>query len=143
MLFPTLTFTALKESITMNERFEAGLKKLKEIDGEAGQKVIDSLSSISPDLAKYTIEFPFGDIYQRPGLDLRSREIATVAALTALGHCLPQLNVHINGALNVGCKPEEVVETIIQMAVYAGFPASLNAMFVAKEVFIERGIIKP
>jgi 4-carboxymuconolactone decarboxylase len=124
-----------------NERFEKGLKKLQEIDGEAGQKVIDSLASIAPDLAKYTIEFPFGDVYQRPGLDLKSREIATVAALTALGHCLPQLNVHINGALNVGCTPEEIIETIIQMAVYAGFPSALNAMFVAKEVFQERNII--
>ena len=125
-----------------NERFESGLKKLEEIDGEAGKRVIDSLASISPDLAKYTIEFPFGDIYQRPGLDLKSREIATIAALTALGNCQPQLNVHINGALNVGCKPEEIIETIIQMAVYAGFPAALNGMFVAKEVFMERKIIK-
>ena len=126
-----------------NQRYESGLNKLNEIDGEAGRKVIDSLASIAPDLAKYTIEFPFGDIYQRPGLDLKSRELATVAALTALGNCLPQLNVHIHGALNVGCKPEEIVEVIIQMAVYAGFPAALNGMFVAKEVFIEREIIKP
>lgn len=125
-----------------NKRFEDGLNKLNEIDGEAGKKVIDSLASISPDLAKYTIEFPFGDVYQRPGLDLKSREIATIAALTALGHCLPQLNIHINGALNVGCKPKEILEVIIQMAVYAGFPAALNAMFAAKEVFLERGIIK-
>jgi len=125
-----------------NTRFEAGLAKLQEIDGEAGEKVIASLAAIAPDLAKYTIEFPFGDIYQRPGLDLKSREIATVAALTALGHCQPQLSVHINGALNVGCKPEEIIEVIIQMAVYAGFPAALNAMFTAKEVFQERDIIK-
>ena len=124
-----------------NQRFESGLKTLGKIDGQAGQQVIDSLASISPDLAKYVIEFPFGDIYQRPGLDLKSRELATVAALTALGNCQPQLNVHINGALNVGCKPEQITEVIIQMAVYAGFPASLNGMFVAKAVFIERGII--
>ena len=125
-----------------NQRYESGLKKLNEIDGEAGQKVIDSLAKISPDLGRYTIEFPFGDIYQRPGLDLKSRELAPVAALTALGNCSPQLNVHIHGALNVGCKPEEITEVIIQMAVYAGFPAALNGMLVAKEVFIERTIIK-
>jgi len=125
-----------------NKRFEEGLKKLKDIDGEAGEKVIESLASIAPDLAKYTIEFPFGDVYQRPGLGLKTRELATISALTALGNCQPQLNVHINGALNVGCKPIEITEVIIQMAVYAGFPASLNGMFVAKEVFIERGIIK-
>ncbi len=125
-----------------NQRFESGLKKLQEIDGEAGQNVIDSLASISPDLANIIIEFGFGEIYQREGLDLKSRELATVAALTALGCCQPQLNVHINGALNVGCEPKEITETIIQIALYAGFPASLNAMFVAKEVFIERGIIE-
>ena len=125
-----------------SQRYQSGLNKLKEIDGEAGEKVIASLASIAPDLAKYTIEFPFGDIYQRPGLDLKSRELATVAALTALGHCQPQLNVHINGALNVGCLPDEIVEVIMQMAVYAGFPAALNGMFVAKDVFLERGIIE-
>lgn len=126
----------------MTSRYENGLVKLAEIDGEAGQKVIDSLQAICPDLAKYTIEFPFGDIYQRPQLDVKSREIATVAALTALGHCAPQLNVHINGALNVGCKPDEIIEVILQMAVYAGFPAALNGMFVAKEVFLARGLIQ-
>jgi 4-carboxymuconolactone decarboxylase len=111
---------------------------LKEIDGEAGQKVIESLRDIAPDLGRYTIEFPFGDIYSRPGLDLKSREIATVAALTALGNAAPQLKVHISGALNVGCSREEIIEVILQMAVYAGFPAALNGMFAAKEVFRER-----
>ena len=119
-------------------RYERGWKKLKEVDGEAGKRVIESLKDIAPDLARYTIEFPFGDVYSRPGLDLKSREIATVAALTALGNAQPQLKVHIHGALNVGCTREEVIELIIQMAVYAGFPAALNGMFAAKEVFKER-----
>ena len=121
-----------------SDRFESGLAKLREIDAEAGQGLIESLKDIAPDLARYTIEFPFGDIYQRPGLDLRSREMATVAALTALGTAQPQLKVHIHGALNVGCTRTEIVEIIIQMAVYAGFPAALNGMFAAKEVFAER-----
>jgi len=123
---------------TESQRFTSGLAKLKEIDGAAGERVIDALKDIAPDLARYTIEFPFGDIYQRPGLDLRSREIATVAALTALGTAQPQLKVHIHGALNVGCTRTEIVEVIIQMAIYAGFPAALNGMFAAKEVFGER-----
>lgn len=121
-----------------NQRYLNGLDKLNEIDGEAGQNVISSLGGICPDLAKYIIEYPFGDIYQRDGLDLRTRELVTVAALTALGNCQPQLNVHINGALNVGCTPKEITEVILQMSVYAGFPASLNGMFVAKEVFKSR-----
>jgi 4-carboxymuconolactone decarboxylase len=122
---------------TNSVRFTDGLEKLKEIDGEAGEQVISSLKDIAPDLARYVIEFPFGDIYQRPGLDLRSRELATVAALTALGNARPQLKVHLNGALNVGCTRTELVELIMQMAVYAGFPAALNGMFAAKEVFFE------
>jgi 4-carboxymuconolactone decarboxylase len=125
----------------MKDRYELGLEKLKEIDGEAGENVIESLKDIAPDLARFTIEFPFGDIYSRPGLDLKSREVATVAALTALGNAKPQLKVHINAALNVGCSEEEIIEIIIQMAVYAGFPAALNGIFAAKEVFEERGIL--
>ncbi|MDH5880164.1 carboxymuconolactone decarboxylase family protein [Vibrio sp. S/42/10] len=123
----------------MNQsRFETGLERLNHIDGEAGQQVIESLQDICPDLAKYTIEYPFGDIYSRTGLDLKSREIATVAALTALGNCTPQLKVHLNAALNVGCSEEEIKEVILQMSVYAGFPSALNGMFAFKEVLAER-----
>ncbi len=121
-----------------SDRYERGLEKLKEVDGKAGETVIEGLKDIAPDLARYVIEFPFGDIYSRPELDLKSREIAAVAALTALGTATPQLKVHINGALNVGLSRQEVVEIIIQMVVYAGFPAALNGMFTAKEVFQER-----
>ena len=116
-------------------RYERGLAKLQEIDGEAGTKVINGLADIAPDFARYLIEFPFGDIYSRPGLDLRSREIAVVAALTAMGNAAPQLKVHIAAALNVGVTRDEVVEVIMQMAVYAGFPAALNGLLAAKEVF--------
>jgi len=122
----------------IQDRYERGWEKLKEIDGEAGERVIQSLRDIAPDFARYVIEFPFGDIYSRPALDLKSREIAVVAALTALGNAAPQLKVHIHGALNVGCTREEVIEVIMQMAVYAGFPAALNGLFAAREVFQER-----
>ncbi|MCX5856074.1 MAG: carboxymuconolactone decarboxylase family protein [Deltaproteobacteria bacterium] len=120
------------------DRYQQGWEKLKEVDGEAGERVIESLKDIAPDFARLLIEFPFGDIYSRPGLDLKSREIAVVAALTALGNAVPQLKVHIHGALNVGCTRQEVVEVIMQMAVYAGFPSALNGLFAAKEVFKER-----
>ena len=120
-------------------RYERGLAKLREIDGDAGERVVQSLQGIAPDFARYLIEFPFGDVYSRPGLDLKSREIAVVAALTALGNAAPQLKVHIQGALNVGVTRTEVVETIMQMAVYAGFPAALNGLEAAKEVFAAKG----
>ncbi|MCG2579007.1 carboxymuconolactone decarboxylase family protein [Dechloromonas sp. XY25] len=125
------------------ERYARGLAKLEEIDGEAGTRVIDSLHDIAPDFARYLIEFPFGDIYSRPGLDLRSREIAVVAALTAMGNAAPQLKVHIGGALNVGVTRDEIVEVIMQMAVYAGFPAALNGLFAAREVFAARAMEHP
>lgn len=123
---------------TVEDRYTRGWRKLKEIDGEVGERVIESLRDIAPDLGRYLIEFPFGDVYTRPGLDLRSREIATVAALCAMGNAAPQLKVHLNAALNVGVTREELIEIIIQIAVYAGFPAALNAVNAAKEVFAGR-----
>lgn len=120
-----------------SERYVRGLAKLKEIDGQAGENVINSLSDIAPDFARLLIEFPFGDIYSRPGLDLKMRELAVVAALTALGNAAAQLKVHIQGARNVGCSEQEIVEVIIQIAVYAGFPAALNGLLAAKEVFAQ------
>ena len=142
-LFAELNANAISKENQMNEqelneRFERGLTKLKQIDGKAGERVIESLQDIAPDFARYVIEYPFGDVYSREGLNLKSREIATVAALTAMGNAVPQLKVHIHGALNVGCSREEIVEIMIQMSVYAGFPAALNGIFAAKEVFQER-----
>lgn len=121
-----------------NERYEMGLEKLAEIDGEAGKKVIESLQDISPGLADYIIEYAFGDIYSRPSLDLKSKEIAVVAALTAMGNAQPQLIVHLNAALNVGCSITEIQEVILQMSAYAGFPAAINGMLAFKEVVAER-----
>lgn len=131
------------QNSTESVRYSRGLEKLREIDGKAGERVIAALADIAPDFARLLIEFPFGDIYSRPQLDLKSREIGVVAALTALGNATPQLKVHIHGALNVGCTRDEVVEIIMQMAVYAGFPAALNGLFAAKEVFAEHEIAAP
>ena len=121
-----------------SEQFIRGKKKLAEMSGDAVETMIDNLQETAPDLARYTIEFPYGEILVRPGLDIRSRQVATVAALTALGNAPVQLKAHISMALNVGITRVEVTEIITQMAVYAGFPAALNGMAAAKEVFRER-----
>ncbi|HFZ1710895.1 TPA: carboxymuconolactone decarboxylase family protein [Citrobacter sedlakii] len=121
-----------------SERFIKGQQMLQQVDGKGGDAVIDSLRDIAPDFARYLIEFPFGDIYSRSELDLRSREIATVAALTAMGNAAPQLKVHIEAALHVGLTQAEIIEVMMQMAVYAGFPAALNGLFAAKEVFTQQ-----
>lgn len=123
-----------------SERYKIGWNKLSEIDGKQGERVVEALKEISPDFADLLIEFPFGDVYSRPGLDLKSREIAAVAALTSMGTATAQLKVHVHGALNVGCSPREIIEVMIQMAVYAGFPSALNGLFAAKEVFDERNL---
>jgi 4-carboxymuconolactone decarboxylase len=121
----------------VEDRYSKGLKNLEKIHPEASKALMENLKDIAPDLGRYVVEFPYGDIYGRDGLDLKSREIATVAALTALGDTKPELKDHIKGALNVGCKRQEIIEIIIQMAVYAGFPRAINGINAAKEVFEE------
>jgi 4-carboxymuconolactone decarboxylase len=128
-----------QESPNLREsRLERGRRALAEIDGQAGHNVVAALADIAPDFATYLLEFPFGDIYSRGGLGLREREIATIAALAAMGNAAPQLKVHIEAGLNVGLSQEEIVEILMQMAVYAGFPAALNGLFAAKDVFAQR-----
>jgi 4-carboxymuconolactone decarboxylase len=118
-----------------SERYRRGWEVLRALDAAQSEKVLANLREIAPDFAKYVVEFPFGDIYSRPGLDLKTRELAAVAALTAMGNASPQLKVHIGYALTAGSSREEVLEVIMQMAVYAGFPAALNGLYAAKEVF--------
>ena len=120
-----------------NDRYATGLAMLEKVDGRGGEEVLESVRAICPDFARYLVEFPFGDIHAREGLDLKSREIAVVAALTAMGNAGPQLRVHIGAALHVGCTRQEILEVIMQMAVYAGFPAALNGLFAARDVFAE------
>lgn len=121
-------------------RFELGLERLKEVDGVGGENVVKSLKEVAPDLGRYIVEFAFGDIYSRGGLSMGEREMITLASLLTAGGCEPQLEVHINGALNVGISPGAVVETFIQCIPYTGFPRVLNAVFTAKKIFSERGI---
>ncbi len=119
-------------------RYQRGRAQLKQMLGTTGEQALENIAGISPDMARYVVEFVFGDVHTRPGLDVKTREIAAVAALTALGNAAPQLRAHLHGALNVGCSQQEIVELMIEMAVYAGFPAALNGLFAARDVFAER-----
>lgn len=123
---------------SQDDRYRRGWEKLEEIDPGAAPRLVESLEDIAPDFARYIIEFPFGTIYTRPVLDHKSRELAVIAALTALGTAVPQLKDHIRRALRAGWKREEIAEVIMQMAIYAGVPAALNGLSAAKEVFGER-----
>jgi 4-carboxymuconolactone decarboxylase len=117
------------------DRYARGLQIMNRVVGEPRSRTRENLHNIAADFERLLVEFPFGDIYSRPGLDLKTREIATIAALTALGYTIPQLKVHIQGALNVGCTKEAIIEIIMQLSVYAGFPAALNGIHAAQEVF--------
>lgn len=124
-----------------NTRFMQGMEQLKAIDGKGGENVIKSLEDIAPDLGKFIVEFAFGDIYTRQGLTTAERELITLSSLLTTGGCEPQLEVHINGALNVGITPERIIETFLQCIPYTGFPKVLNAVFVTKKVFMERELL--
>ncbi|MDO5809707.1 MAG: carboxymuconolactone decarboxylase family protein [Methanobrevibacter sp.] len=121
-------------------RYEKGKKTLECIQEKSVEEIFKELDDIAPDLSRFVIEYPYSEIYTREELDLKTREICTVTALTVLG-TIPQLKEHINAALNVGNTPAEIVEIIMQMSAYCGFPKSINAMMAAKEVFKERGIL--
>lgn len=118
--------------------FERGWRRMVEINEPGSRAFREGMEGFAPDLYRDTVEFVYGRIISRPALDLKTRELITVAALTALGYTKAQLRFHIHGALNVGCTREEVLEAITQMAVYAGWPAALNAVNVAREIFEAR-----
>ena len=124
-----------------DEQYEHGLQVLRQIDGEAGQRVVDSLADISPELAHQVVAWAFGEMYARPALAARDRQLVTLGMLAALGGCEPQLEVHVNPALNVGLTPAQITEALLHSAVYCGMPRALNATFVAKKVFSERGLL--
>jgi 4-carboxymuconolactone decarboxylase len=137
---PEYVTTAGRDGVVgrRDDRHARGLQALAEITGATGESVIESMRDLAPDLADWIVDFSYGDVMSRPGLDRRTRQLATIAALAALGHCAPQLKVHITGALNVGCTRQEIVEVILQMCVFAGFPAAINALNVAREAFPAR-----
>lgn len=121
-------------------RYEKGKKTLESIQNRTVEEIFKELDDIAHDLSRFVVEYPYSEIYTREELDLKTREICTVSALTVLG-TIPQLKEHINAALNVGNTPTEIVEIIMQMSAYCGFPKSINAMMAAKEVFSERDLI--
>ena len=105
--------------------------------GDAAEKWIKAIHDIYPEFAKVNVEFPFGELYRRDVIDDKTRELCTVAALTVQGFSLPELKVHIKGALNTGSNKSEILEIITQMIAYCGFPAATNALLAAQEVFEE------
>lgn len=121
-------------------RYEKGKEVIESIQERSLEEIFEAIDDIAPDMSRFVVEFPYSEIYTREEVDLKTRELCTVAALTVLG-TIPQLKDHINAALNVGNSPTEVVEIIMQMSAYAGFPKAINGVVAAKEVFTERDLL--
>ncbi len=119
----------------MKESYQRGADVLEKIDPGALDRIIEMLQDISPEMAEWIVSFAYGDVWARPGLDLRTKELITIAALVTKGGCGPQLKAHIQNAVKLGCSKEQIIGTIMHMCVYAGFPAALNGLFVAREIF--------
>jgi 4-carboxymuconolactone decarboxylase len=131
----------MNEEQLRQDRFDHGKRVLDAIDGKAGNRVLESLRDVAPELAHQIVAWGFGDIYARPELLPRDRQLVTLGVLTALGGCEPQLEVHVSASLNVGLTPTEIIEAFLHASVYCGFPRALNAVFTAKKVFSGRGLL--
>lgn len=129
----------------MSDRYQKGWDILKHIHfndmKEEDEQVLRNFENIAPDLSKYIIEFVYGDIYSRPVLDLKQRQLLTITILTTQGNCNPELFIHIKSALSIGVTPGEVIETILHCIPFVGFPKVMNAIRIAKQVFVEKQII--
>ena len=124
-----------------NERYERGRERLRELTGDQGDKVMAAIDEVSPDLARYVVEFGYGDVYSRPALDDQARQLAAISALSAMGGAEPQLEYHIGIALNIGVPPSQIVETVVFLSPFIGFARTLNAVRSVKRVFASRDLL--
>jgi len=113
----------------MSDRYRRGIDVAEKLAAEKISHFVDSgVAEVAPDFARMVIEFAFGDVYARDTLDLRSRELIAIAVLAATGIAGPQLRLHVESAASVGISKADIIEVLIQVSIYAGFPASLNAL---------------
>lgn len=122
-----------------DERYRRGVDVLQRLSGDLIEQVTNKVAEIAPDFARMTIEFPFGDLYSRGAIDLRTREVAAISALAALGR-IPQLRVHVEAALNLGVTKAQVVELLMQISIYAGFPPALNALAECHDLLVDEAV---
>jgi 4-carboxymuconolactone decarboxylase len=127
-----------------DERWERGAHWFEQVYGEGrADGLVEMQTGLAQDLARFGVEFNFGDIYSRPGLTLAQRELLSLAALVMLGGVDAQLRGHTRGAVRVGCTPTEILETVIHVVQYAGFPRALNAIRVVTDQLVELGVDLP
>ncbi|MEP1932707.1 MAG: carboxymuconolactone decarboxylase family protein [Roseibium sp.] len=121
--------TALERGRALTQTFNPDLENI----------LNDRYGDLIPEFAESLIEWGYGRHYSRPGLDMKTRQLCTIAALTVLGgQTAPQLKINIEHTLAAGASKTEIVEAIWQMAVYGGLPAAINGLNAAKDVFAEQ-----
>lgn len=122
----------------MSERYLRGVDIIQHLAaGRLEQFMTSDVAEVAPDFTRMAVEFAFGDLFARDGLDLKSREIAAIASLATIGDAVPQLRNHICGALNVGVTKSEIVEVLMQTAIYAGIPAALRSLAASHDLLTE------
>lgn len=119
---------------TLN-RLTRALSILERLENGASERVQKNLDAFHPEAAELILGFSFADILGREGIDLKTREMITVGMLTAMGTAQGQLEFHMRAAMNTGVSKEEIIEIVLQASVYAGVPASMNAISAAKKAF--------
>ena len=120
----------------MNDTYARGRDLSEALNPGMEQALEERYGTLLPGMPQSVVDFAYGQQYGRPGLALRDRYLATIAALTALGgQTAPQLQINISGGLRAGLTETEIAETIWQMSLYGGFPAAINALNVALDVF--------
>jgi 4-carboxymuconolactone decarboxylase len=117
-----------------DDRYERGRARFLEVHDEKALRAVEGLG----DLGRSILEFVYGDLYLRPGISLRDRELAAVATLVALGRS-SQIPQHMRAALKAGVTPDELREVVLQTAAIAGFPPAMNAMSTLNNILAERG----
>lgn len=126
-------------SLSVPDRLAAGSEKFREVMGFDPQIFIDNFKDIAPDYGKYVLEWEFGGLYTRSGLDLKIRELVIIASCATLGPAgLPAVKMHIDAALRAGATKTEIVEVLMQVSFSAGLPTAMAALEVAKEAFSDK-----
>lgn len=117
--------------------YQRGMAEIRKQLGPMADGYIRRIKAMAPEFAWVNVTFPFGELYTREVIDLKTREMCTVAALTVQGFSLPELKLHVKAALRCGATRGEIAEIITQMIAYAGFPAATNALMTMQEAFDE------
>lgn len=127
--------------VSADPRHERGLAILRKIGGVSYDGPVNRLACASEDMARFTVDYPYGDVLSRENLDLRTRQICTVSSLIAQGSLQPQLRFHMEGLLNVGGEPKDLVEVMFIATAMLGFPAAINAIGIVREMLHDRSIV--